>query len=237
MRKFIIICFVLLPFGLYAQNIQGDWLLAYIVSIPPEMTMGEDGVDLVMGDTGSEAESFVEQGLMMLSIKANNKATSFYADVREEWNVVQNGRQVTFQSEADTLFGKLNQAGMLQLRSVIDEFPSEYYFTPYQPNPIQLSLSNSRWIVADDGVLDGKTLEFKSDIAVRIWTDGKGQDTDYFLVPLGDYYAIELSSPDFMSGFTIIYLESLKGDTLNGVMYVVGQDQPPIKVSVRLKKL
>jgi hypothetical protein len=237
MRKFIFFLLVLFPLGLSSQNLQGDWLLAYIVSTPPEMTIDEDGVDLAMGDKEAEAESFVEQGLMILSVLSNGKATSDYADVRENWKVVQEGRNVRFESKADTLYGNLNDEGLLQLRSVIDQFPTEYYFTTYAPKAMKLDLSNTRWKVEANNVLDGKTLEFKSDSELRIWTDGKSQLTDYFLIPLGDYYAIELSSGEFQSGFVIIYIENLTGEALSGVMYVVAPDDAPKRVKIQLNKL
>lgn len=210
--------------------------MAYIVSTPPEMTMGEDGLGLTLNEDAQDVESFVEQGLMVLTIQPDGRAISYYADVREDWEVVQDGSQVSFLSEADTLYGKLNDNGMLQLRSTIDEFPSEYYFTPYSPSAMDIDFINSRWFVNEGGVLKGKTLEFKSDTEVRIWTDGKSQQSDYFLIPLGDYFAIELSSNEFENGFVIIYLEKLSGKTISGLMYVVAQGQPPKKEQISLVK-
>jgi hypothetical protein len=237
MRNFCLVLLSLLSFSLSAQNLEGNWLLAYIVSTPPEMTIGEDGVDFVIKDESEEIESFVEQGLMLLSILPNGKATSFYSDVKEEWKVVQNGNQVTFESAADTLYGKYNNKGMLQLRSVIDEFPTEYHFAPYSPTIFDLKLSNTSWKVKDEGFLNGKTFEFQSGENLRIWTDGKAKETDYFFIPLGNYYAIEFSSGESDTGFGIIYLESFNGKTLTGIIYIIEQDEAPQRVKVVLSKL
>jgi len=237
MRNFCLVLLSLLSVALNAQQVQGDWLLAYIVSTPPEMTMGEDGVDLVIKDESEEIESFVEQGLMLLTILPNGKAVSFYADVKEEWKVIQNGNRLTFESKADTLYGKYNDKGMLQLRSVIDEFPTEYHFSPYAPQEFDLELGNSSWRIKDEGFLDGKTFEFQSSNNLRIWTNGKAVETDYFLIPLGRHLAIEFSSGESDTGFGIIYLESRDEKNLYGVMYVIEQDAAPKRIKVELSRL
>ena len=237
MRNFCFILLSFLSFSLSAQKLQGDWLLAYIVSTPPEMTMGEDGVDLVIKDESEEIDSFAEQGLMLLSVLPNGKAISYYADVKEEWKVEQDGNQVTFESAADTLYGKYNDKGMLQLRSVIDEFPTEYYFALYSPTNFDIDLSNTSWKVKDEGFLNDKTFEFQSSENLRIWTDGKAKETDYFFIPLGNYYAVEFSSGDSDTGFGIIYLESFNGKTLTGIMYIIEQEEAPKRLKVELSKL
>ena len=216
---FTLLCF--LSVFTNAQQLQGDWLLAYIRVAPPEMTMMEDGTMEQSEDNFSEEKTFVEPGLMLLSVLSNTKAESFYADVKESWSVVYEGNQITFESLQDTLYGSLNKEGMLLLKSTIDQTPTDYYFAKYAPNPTAIEVTNSSWTASgSSGFFEGKIFEFKTDGQLFIWDKGQREEREFYVHPLGKYSAIEFSSEILTAGFGMIYIEKIEGNTMSGVAYL-----------------
>ena len=206
-----------------AQQLKGDWLLAYIKAAPPEMTMGEDGTVLEQAeDSFAEEKLFVEPGLMLLSVLSDTKAESFYADVKEEWTIINNGNEIRFESLQDTLYGQVNQEGLLLLKSTIDQTPTDYYFAQYAPSTIQnVDVSDKSWKASGSlGFFKDKTFEFRANDQLFIWDNGQREEREFYLHELGNYWAIEFSSEILTAGFGMIYIEKADTNGLSGVAYL-----------------
>ncbi|KYG81005.1 hypothetical protein EV198_2884 [Roseivirga ehrenbergii] len=222
MRVLLFSFLFLFSASISAQNLKGNWLLAYIKASPPEMVMGEDGAVLEYNEGGYDDEqSFIEPGLMLLSVLSNSKAESYYADVKEEWKVIQDGKQVRFESLEDTLYGGFNTEGMLVLKSTIDESPTDYFFAAFSPEAAAFDLVNSSWKTnGNSGFFENKTFEFRPKNELFIWENGKHEKREFYIHTLGDFMAIEFSSEILTAGFGIIYVEKHSGTKLSGISFL-----------------
>ncbi|WP_323758329.1 hypothetical protein [Roseivirga sp.] len=239
MRILLFLFLIVLSASLSAQNLKGNWLLAYIKASPPEMVMDEDGAVLEYNEDGYEDEqSFVEPGLMLLSVLSDIKAESFYADVKEEWNVIQEGKQVRFESLEDTLYGALNNEGMLVLKSTIDENPTDYFFASFSPETAPFELANSSWNTnGSSGFFQNKTFEFRPKGELFIWENGQHETREFYTHTLGNYMAIEFSSEVLTAGFGIIYVEKSEGKKLTGISFLsLEEGALPVKSQVIFTK-
>ncbi|MGW8122832.1 hypothetical protein ACV07N_09230 [Roseivirga echinicomitans] len=238
--RFILFSFlIVVATALDAQNLKGNWLLAYIKASPPEMVMDEDGAVLDYNNEGYDDEqSFIEPGLMLLSVLSETKAESFYADVKEEWKVIQEGRQVRFESLEDTLYGALNSDGMLVLKSTIDENPTDYFFEAYAPETSIFDLANTSWGTdGNSGFFQNKTFEFRAKGELFIWENGRHEKREFYTHELGDYMAIEFSSKVLTAGFGIIYLEKTDGKMMTGISFLsLEEGALPVRSQVTFTK-
>ena len=239
MRVLLSSILIVFSTSLSAQNLNGNWLLAYIKASPPEMVMGEDGAVLEYNEGGYDDEqSFIEPGLMLLSVLPGNKAESFYADVKEEWKVIQDGKQVRFESLEDTLYGGFNTEGMLVLKSTIDESPTDYFFAAFSPEVAPFELTNSSWSTnSSSGFFQNKTFEFRPKGELFIWGNGQHEKREFYTHTLGKYMAIEFSSEVLTAGFGIIYVEKSNGNMLTGISFLsLEEGALPVKSQVIFTK-
>tara|TARA_R110001599_G_scaffold213913_1_gene411740 strand:+ start:4077 stop:4790 length:714 start_codon:yes stop_codon:yes gene_type:complete len=237
MRILLFSFLIVLSASLSAQNLKGNWLLAYIKAIPPEMEMGE----LKYTEDGfGDEKAFVEPGLMLLTVLSDTKAESFYSDVKESWTVINDGAKVRFESLQDTLYGSVNKEGMLVLKSTIDENPTtDYFFAHYTPEAAPVELSSTSWKGnGNSGFFQNKTFEFRANDQLFIWDNGKREEREFYVHELGNYWAIEFSSEILTSGFGMIYIEKGSSKTLSGVAYLsLEEDKLPVRSQVSFTKL
>lgn len=235
MRILMFSLLIVFSTSLSAQNLKGNWLLAYIKAVPPEMNMGE----LKYSEDGLEDEkAFVEPGLMLLTVLSDTKAESFYSDVKEIWTVINDGAKVRFESLQDTLYGNINKEGMMVLKSTIDENPTDYYFASYAPETASFDLENTSWSASGkSSFFQNKIFEFRGKGELFIWENGRHEKREFYTHKLGNYMAIEFSSEVLTAGFGIIYLEKKEGQKLTGISFLsLEEGAMPIKSQVTFTK-
>lgn len=219
MRYIVALIFLSVTSLAKAQNLKldGHWLLSSITSSPPEMTMGDNGAELNYGNEGGQ--TFIEPGLMLLSIFPDGSAKSFYADVEENWTLIQRDDRILFESKEDTLYGRLRHPTLtLDLRSTLEEGNSLYSFQQYKPEAINLQLDNTTWkLSTSSALLNEKIFEFKSNGELFIVQGETRTREEYFLHQLGNFYALEFTSSEMPAEFAIIYFEQANGSTMSGI--------------------